>query len=75
VRPSTATTATKYVLEDMPNKKWLREHLLVVEGDELPPASYEVKTRAKKKEEDAPRRSSILKEKKDDEPRRSSRNK
>jgi hypothetical protein len=60
VRPSTATTATKYVLEDMPNKKWLREHLLLSEGDELPPASYEVKTRAKKKAEDAPRRSSRI---------------
>jgi hypothetical protein len=76
VRPSTATTATKYVLEDMPNKKWLRGHLLVIKSDELPPKEYEVKTRPKKKEEDAPRRSSRLKEKKDDEPiRRSSRNK
>jgi hypothetical protein len=76
VRPSTATTATKYVLEGMQNKKWLREHLQVVKGDELPPKEYAIKTRAKKKEEDAPRRSSRLNEKKaSDEPRRSNRNK
>ena len=76
VRPSTATTATKYVLEGMQNKKWLREHLQVVKGDELPPKEYAIKTRAKKKEEEAPRRSVRLNEKKaSDEPRRSNRNK
>lgn len=76
VRPSTATIATKYVLEGMPDKKWMREHLLPIDGDEGPPEEYQVKTRAKKKEEDAPRRSSRLKEQKKDEPiRRSSRNK
>jgi len=57
VRPSKATTAAKYILEGMPKKSWLREHLQVILGNDLPPPVYEVKTRAKTKEAAAPRRS------------------
>jgi len=58
VKPSRATTATKYTLKGMPEKKWVRENLLLIEGDEPPPPEYEIKTRAEKKIDDAPKRSS-----------------
>ena len=57
VRPSKATTATKYVLEDMPKKSWLREHLQIVLGNDMPPKKYDIKTRSNTKDANAPRRS------------------
>jgi hypothetical protein len=60
VRPSQAMVATKYVLKDMPEKSWVRENLLVILGDEFP-EDYAIQTRAAKKKEEAPRRSSRIK--------------
>jgi hypothetical protein len=57
VRPSQAMVATKYVLKDMPDKKWVSQNLQVILGDEFP-EEYSVQTRAEKKKADAPRRSS-----------------
>ena len=59
VRPSQAMVATKYVLKDMPEKKWVRENLQVVLGDEFP-EEYAIQTRAEKKKAEAPRRSARL---------------
>jgi len=60
VRPGTVTRATKYVLEDMQNKSWLRESLQLIAGDERPPPSYAIQTRATTTANNAPRRSARL---------------
>ena len=58
VRPGNVTKATKYVLEDMPNKSWLKESLQLVDDYEQdPPEEYQIQTRAQKKASDEPRRS------------------
>jgi hypothetical protein len=61
VRPGNVTKATKYVLEDMPNKSWLRESLQLVDDYEQdPPEEYQIQTRAKTTANNAPRRSARL---------------
>lgn len=61
VRPGTVTKATKYVLEDMPNKSWLYESLQYVdENEQNPPEKYQIETRATTAKSNAPRRSARL---------------
>jgi transposase InsO family protein len=61
VRPGNVTKATKYVLEDMPNKSWLKESLqLVDEHEQDPPEEYQIQTRATTTANNAPRRSARL---------------